>query len=265
METFGVIIILIILVAIGFLILYTNRPSKTLETSENLTISSVEEARAFEQRQESLKEEVREKEQLESDIDSFKEMLEKAIKERQSNIKNDKSDEEQVNLFYIGEYQKLLNLPYDTREALQSAEWLYNDGKLRTQEEIHSDPLERYFNSNYGHFNVTRHIVNLFSFLIPFIITVTIVSIAIDFPLVGVPIGLLAGLFFGYIGMLIGYSINKSNARDLGLENTPAYQEEDSKQKIGIASGLLAGRSIYKHTKGAAKDIMNVDGWKEMK
>lgn len=155
----------------------------------------------------------------------------------------------------------LLNIKINSSQDYEEVNFRYNNGLLRSESEINTFLKER----NYNRFNSQRHIVNALAFFIPFTTSFIIVFIAMDFPLFGVPIGLFVGLFFGYIGMMIGYSINKSNARDLGLENTPAYQDEDNKQKIGIVSGILAGRSIYKHTKGAVKDIMNVDGWKEMK
>ena len=113
-------------------------------------------------------------------------------------------------------------------------------------------------------FEISRHIINTFSFWIPAIIIYLILIIVVKG--IGYFIPILPSAFAGMIGLIIGNSINISNADSLELpEDSPLVENEKLKRNIGVLSIFTSCFSMYRRTKQNIKDVANVDSWKEMK
>lgn len=141
----------------------------------------------------------------------------------------------------------------DLRQYSYEREKMYNKHRNDTRSEA-----EKY--------NTRCIISNILWFIIPFLITTMIVIDKTKSVAAGFMFGIIPGGIFGIIGYAISTSINVKDAVDYDLpDNHPLVENEKLKHKTAIASGIIAGASTYKHTKRAAKDVMNVDGWKEMK
>lgn len=161
---------------------------------------------------------------------------------------------------------KLLSIRIANQVDLNRVKFLYNDGKLRSNEEVESYDKQFIYEKERMNFDQERHKVNFAAFVIPFLSVGLITMIACDDILFGMPLGLLFGLIGGFFGTLIGYKINIDKAKEYGIpDDNPSVQNEKLKHKIGVASGITAGISIYHNTKNTIKDIKNVDSWKEMK
>lgn len=161
---------------------------------------------------------------------------------------------------------KLLSMRTINQTELDRVKFLYNNGKLRSNEEVEDYDRKITYEKERENYNKERHSVNFAAFMIPFLAVGLITMIACNDILFGLPLGLLFGLMAGFFGMLIGYSININKAKEYGIpDDDPRVQDEKLKRKIGIASGVAAGISIYHNTKNTVKDIKNVDSWKEMK
>lgn len=161
---------------------------------------------------------------------------------------------------------KLLKHPLETKEDFDRLTYIYNSGNLRSNEDVrHFDHYVKTKKERES-FNNERHKVNVLAVFIPFITVFFIVFIKVGFPLFGVPLGLLAGGFAGYIGMIIGYNINISNAKYYCIpDDDPRVIDEKRKRAVGIASGIASGISIGRHAKSNAKELLEPDSWKEMK
>lgn len=197
-----------------------------------------------------------------------REEFEKKVKELNDKIleqykicTNDKIKE----LFYLI-YCLEANNETDYQEKL----WQFNDGELRTPNEV-EEHLEELKKSDYyksGDFDFTCMLVNFIAFSIPFFssLFITIAVIGWNLWFIGLPIGLLLGLLGALIGMTIGHKINISNAEN---HNVPASNPnvQFSKKELNIAkiASPLAAIGILHHIKKGIKDISNVDGWKDIK
>ena len=118
-------------------------------------------------------------------------------------------------------------------------------------------------------YNSERHIRNFLCATVPFFTSFFLIRLKTTWgkiPYVGAFIAFTTALFFSFIGIMFGYSINISRAKDIGLQDDDEnVDKEKLKKKIGLASGILGGCSLFKHSKKTLKDFTNVDGWKEMK
>ena len=161
---------------------------------------------------------------------------------------------------------KLLNIEISNKTELERVIFLYNKGELRSNEEVENYDKQLLYETERINFDQERHKVNFAAFVIPFLSVGLITMIACNDILFGIPLGLLFGLIGGFFGTLIGYKINLNKAKEYGIpDDNPSVQNEKLKHKIGVASGIAAGISIYHNTKNTIKDIKNVDSWKEMK
>lgn len=162
--------------------------------------------------------------------------------------------------------KELLNHPLETQADYERLKYIYNYGQLRSNEEVKH--YDRYVNTKEQRENYDneRHRVNLLAFVIPFISVFIIVYAATGFPLFGVPLGFIIGGFAGYIGMIIGYNINISKAKEYCISDTdPSVIDEKRKRAVGIAAGIAAGTSIGKHAKKNTKELLNPDSWNKNK
>ena len=166
--------------------------------------------------------------------------------------------------------QKVLSELLKTRiinlQELEKVDFIYNNGKLRSDEEVARYEQYFAFEKERENFDTERHIVNFIAFTLPFTITLIATTFSVTDRTIGVCLGVILGGFIGLIGMLIGYRINIDNAKTYGIpDNDPRVQEEKLKFKIGVASSVAAGASVFHKTKRAASDLGNVDKWSEMK
>ena len=166
--------------------------------------------------------------------------------------------------------EELSKTEVKTPTDLEHLKYLYNDGNLRSNEEVEAQ--ERYvkYADKRKNYNTERHTVNVIAFLAPFSIVLVIATAWLCngglVLLIALIIGLVPALIAGMIGMMIGYSININNAKKYGIsDRDPRVQKEKLKRKVGVASSIAAGASMAKSTKKAIKDIGNVDSWPKMK
>ena len=167
-------------------------------------------------------------------------------------------------------FDDILNIEVKNESDLQRIVFLFNNGKLRTKEEIEEYNEYMRWEDHRKNFDAERHKINVLAFFIPFISVFCLVLFGvkdfIELWFIGVPVSLCVALFAGWIGMMAGYSINISNAKVYGLDDdNPSVMKEKVKRGVGFASGGAAGVSMYRNLKKNFKDITNVDGWKEMK
>ena len=160
---------------------------------------------------------------------------------------------------------EILSYSIITEEDYERVEFMYNDGRLRSNEEVHSYDLSRTYKIRQDAYNKTRHKVNTIAFLIPFLFTLVIFCLIFN-DIMFFPVALLFALIVGYIGMMIGYKINVDDAKNYELDaNDPNVIDEKRKLTSSAIGGTIAAGSIIHNTKKAVKDITNVDSWKELK
>lgn len=154
----------------------------------------------------------------------------------------------------------------NTVEDLVELDYLYNNGKLRSYEEVSFRNSYLSTEDNRNNYDQIRHKRNIKYFLIPFFVSSTISIIVLHkfplWPLLSPTIGLIAA----FIGCIKGYDKNIKKAHEYYIpDNDPRVEDEKLKKKIAIAAGITSGITITKHAKKSVKSITNVDSWKEMK
>lgn len=162
--------------------------------------------------------------------------------------------------------EKLFDIKIETIDDLAKLDLLYNDGKLRSNEE--ADCIERFFRyqKEREQYDEKRHKVNAYSFLIPFISVFVITCLLVRDIFAGPLLGLTFGLIASLIGMFIGHDSNIKDAEEYGIpKDDPRVIDEILKRRASIAA--LVGTAVIAghHSKKAVKDFVNVDGWEEMK
>jgi len=233
------------------------------QPSTSTTVNSVEEARH---------------QWAESDFNRRVQLLRERISDEIDYLDMNKSHETaNANLFMTNEMKKLLTVQISTEEELDYTEWLFNDGNLRTNEEIRQrqQSLE---NTKYvlsGDLKSDCAKRTYFFSLIPFFITCGIIVLwfyrasyhnwgpALFF---GLPVGIVVGGFVGLIGSAIAHNINSSAAKNLNVPEAD-YITRLEKVKMGVSIGAAVGAAAHtvSHAKKSVKDITNVDVWKEIK
>lgn len=211
-------------------------------------------------------EEAREKE--------WKVQFEKDVRELHRNIQieiDDKkidSDPElrDVNMFYIKEYQKLLDIPITNQDELKEVSWLFNHGELRTETEI-SNRNTSISNKQYvdsGKYEsdclLTKMLFGIFGFLIPFGLLIAVLWNSWSY--IAIIPALFVGLLISFIAMMAASAINVSNAEQYEVpEDHPRYRHDKTELQIGKAATVIGTASVLKHTKKAIKDIGDVENW----
>lgn len=162
--------------------------------------------------------------------------------------------------------ENLLERKIETIDDLAKLDFLYNDGKLRTNEE--ADYIERFFKYQKERENFDQHChkVNVYSFLIPFFCVFIITCLFAQDIIFGPLLGLTFGLFASLIGAYIGHDSNIQDAEEYCVPNdNPRLRNEILNKKAAIMAIISSSVVTGHHIKKAIKDIANVDGWKEMK
>lgn len=187
----------------------------------------------------------------------------------------DEPELKEVNEFMAGQMEELLNIPINDEDTLDYVEWLYNYGDLRTEEEIAE--REKAINDSYyidsGQYEsdckANKTAWGVCGFLAGFLITLAAVE---DFhnPAIFLVIGWMVCGFIGtlcaFIGMLIASGMNIETAKLHNVpKNHPRYQHDRRELALGGVSGVIAAGTIARKAHKTAKDIGNVDSWKEMK
>lgn len=158
----------------------------------------------------------------------------------------------------------LLKIDITDERKFERVIFAYNDGELRSYEElaVYDKRIEHSF--LYKNFNVIRHIVNMLFILTPLGLIMK-KTLKVDNILL-LPFGLLSSLILSYIGSLAGNTVNIHLAEKCGIdENDSAVVKEKFKRSSGIYAGIFSIFSTLNHTKKAVKDIADVDSWKELK
>ena len=161
--------------------------------------------------------------------------------------------------------ESLLRRPLFVIDDLVKLDYLYNDGNLRSDEE--ADYMEHYFatKDKRENFDHERHKVNTIAFLVPFLTVFVLCCIIFD-NVITTPLSLLFGLIAGFIGMIIGYSINIKKAEEYCIsKNDPRVQDEIAKRRTAIIAGMTSGSIVGHHAKKTVKDVTNVNSWSKMK
>jgi hypothetical protein len=194
-----------------------------------------------------------------SEQDKFKESKDALVEE----IKNDMNETDNILRKKI--LESLLKRPIFSIDDLVKLDYLYNDGNLRTDEE--ASYMEHYFatknkRENYDH---ERHKINTIAFMVPFSIIFILCCVWFN-NIIATPLSLLFGLIAGFIGMIVGYSINIKKAEEYCISpNDPRVKDEIAKRRTAIIAGITSGTIVGNHAKNTVKGVTNVDGWSEMK
>lgn len=158
----------------------------------------------------------------------------------------------------------LLKIDITEERKFERVIFAYNDGNLRSYEELAAYDKRTEHKFLFNNFNVIRHVVNIIFILTPFGLVMKKI-LKIDNILI-IPLGLLLSLTVSYIGSLIGNTININLADSCGISDTdPMIAKEKFKRQTGIYAGLISCFSIFHHSKKAIKEIADVDSWKELK
>lgn len=160
----------------------------------------------------------------------------------------------------------LLNEKISNYDELNRIIFAYNDGDLRSYEELNNYDNKKKHWFLYKNYNFVRHLINTACLLVPFGLMLNKTLKMSKNNILLFPIGLTLSLFVSYICGMFGYTLNIGLASYCGIaEDDPKVCSERIKRKLGIFAGAVGGISTIKHTKKNIKDITNVDSWKEMK
>ena len=191
-------------------------------------------------------------------------------------LDNDKTPElQEVNCYLADKLEAILNMPINDKQSLDYAEWLFNYGELRTEDEINerakSESDAEYIQS--GMYETDCFTNKLAwgggGFLIGFILPLVAIK-DLSNPGIFVAIGWMVcgfvGTLFALIGMAMASKQNIDNAKAHNVpKNHPRYQHDRRELTLAGVSGIIAAGTIAHKASKTAKDIGNVDGWKEMK
>lgn len=159
--------------------------------------------------------------------------------------------------------REILNIPILVESDYERVKFMYNNGRLRSNSEVHNFDLSRSYNERKKAYDSSRHKTNAIAFWGPFLPTLLMFCLIFN-DIMFFPVALLIALIAGYIGMMIGYKTNIDNAKDFELPaNDPSVVDEKHKLTSSAIGGAIAAGSIVHNTKKAVKDIANVDSWKE--
>lgn len=169
----------------------------------------------------------------------------------------------------ISFYQMIKDIEVKHVSDFYKKQWLFNNGNLRTYEEMleqsYRSDMNKYYRS--GRYRIEATLVNIACFIVPCVIgTVFITLLFGKLWFLGIAPGLLVGLILSLIFMPIGHKANLSTLQALGVpRNDPQFQFELRELNIAKSAGPLIPLSILHNIKSGFKEITNVDSWKEMK
>lgn len=161
--------------------------------------------------------------------------------------------------------KEIYYIPIITEADYDRVVFMYDNGRLRTNEEVHNYDLIHTYHIRKQEYDKSRHKVNSLAFWLPFLPTLIIFCLIFN-DIMFFPVALLFALIAGFIGMMIGHKINIDDAKIYELPaNDPSVIDEKRKFTSGVVGGIGAAGSIVHNTKKTIKDISTVDGWKKMK
>lgn len=165
-------------------------------------------------------------------------------------------------------YQALLESKIENHMDYDKVCFLYNNGNLRTAEEV--DEYNKQIRNTIKNesYNFDRHVINFMCFIIPFAFTffVLYTSVFKELFFWRIPFSIMPAIFFSIIGLAIGGSINISRAENYEISlDDPRVKSERAKRAAAITGAVTSAVGTVHCIKSAAKDIGNPDGWKEMK
>lgn len=221
-----------------------------------MAVTSVEEARK-----------IQDEYKLKEDVKSFRKRIQTEI----SYLKNlDSPDVKEASDFLINELEGLYEMPINSKKELDYAEWLFNNGKLRTQSEIIQRRQDK---RNYQYIKSGDYEMDCFinktlwgagGFIIP-----AAICIAKWWKSMWV-FSIIPAIFIGgissLIGMYIASEMNVERAKKYKVPpDHPRYIHDKNEMTVAKAAGVISAVSVGKHTKKAIKNVANVDSWKEFK
>ena len=165
-------------------------------------------------------------------------------------------------------YEKLLFTEVKTEADYNRLNFMYNNGHLRSNDEVHDYDWQIECQKFKENFNYERHKVNIIAFFLPFITVFSLVTAALWKSLwfISLLISTFLALIVGLFGMIVGYKYNLSNAKLYGIsDDDKNVRAEKVKLTAGIIGAVGSAGATIHHTKKAVKDITNVDSWKEFK
>jgi len=160
----------------------------------------------------------------------------------------------------------LLNQDMNNYDEINRIIFAYNDGNLRSYEElnIYDNRKKHWF--LYNNYNFIRHLINCLCLFVPFCLLFNKTLKESKNNILLFPIGLAVSLLASYICGMFGYTLNIGLASHCGIaEDDPRVESEHIKRKVGIFAGVVGGASTIRHAKKNIRDFTNVDSWKEMK
>lgn len=208
--------------------------------------------------------------------------MEELKKEKEQKLKEFKSKVERLNNEIFTKYtecedEKLKKLLYQvyTQEVnndydYNEKEWMFNNGNLRTYDEILEHNYRKGVNKEYlsGSYKVKCNLITTVSFLVPFLLGTFCIMYLIGLKVwfIGLLPGMVVGGILGLIGMSIAHRANIDTLEAMGVsECDPQLQferRELSIGKVGLPLVLLSG---FKNIGSGIKKIGNPDSWKKMK
>lgn len=164
--------------------------------------------------------------------------------------------------------ETILAITPENEVAFETKEWLFNNGYLHTNEEVNAREKDIYNAKHRETYDAERHLVTFLASIISFVVAfgLSILALPSDLDELKFIIAIWLGLIGALVGSVIGHTINIANAEDYGLPlSHPSVEKERIARGIDIAGVAIGSASAIKNAKNAAKDITNVDGWKEFK
>lgn len=199
------------------------------------------------------------------EIQEQKRLVRSSFNNRRDILKNEIINDRDLTDDYVRKkvLTELLNIPIITEADYERVDFMYNNGRLRTNEEVHNYDLIHTYQTRKQEYDKSRHKTNALAFWLPFLPTLIIFCLIFN-DIMFFPVALLFALIAGYIGMMIGYKTNVDNAKNFGLPaDDPSVIDEKRKFTSSVVGGTVAAGSIIHNTKKAVEDVANVDSWKE--
>lgn len=193
--------------------------------------------------------------------------LRSRIKERIHQLDMDKTPGmEEANCYLADKIEKLLDIRINNKQTLDYVEWVFNEGNFRTEKEIteRNESINNAYYLQSGLYESDCVINNTLWGAIAFLLGFLLIAVNCD------PIFIPVGIFIGGIFWLITGAITRTlNIRNAQKHNIPMNHPAVFKERVnrGICVGGLIGVTgttmISTHKK--AKELADVDGWKQMK
>ncbi len=251
-----ILLIIVMLTGIVLVLKFGERPNlNNCKTDyKSLALQEIEEQR----KQERLKKEEEERLRAEEELKQKSEKLNVQIQEAINLTKS-----QNIKLLL----QDILNSPVKDKSSLIEKKWLFNNGKLRTLEEIetHEHELRRIFLEEHPeYYNKMCNDRNIKYGVVGFMIGCFSVAFTeINKGLLGLPC-----LFTGLLGVAfaecISHSTNIKYAEEINFFSDKVYKEKTALNTYTTGSAA-SGLYLLHHTKKSLKEISNPDSWKEMK